>query len=417
MIVTISNKLKVTEIQAPASKSYAQRSLFAACLSEDQCLLKNLGSSDDVQHIRAIIEQLGAKLETKVEGTLVSPRFKDVRRILDCGESGLGIRLTTSIATSFGGEFTINGSGSLTQRPMNDFATFLPHLGIDFSAEAGFVPLNVKGQLMGGNLSIDGSLSSQFLSGLLMALPLAENDSTIKVRELKSKPYIDMTLNLLADFGIQIENYDYKTFTIKGNQKYKAPLTYSIECDWSGAAFWIVYGAIASPILIKGLNKTSSQADRAIMDVLEQSKATFNWENNNLVIQPSLLIPFHFDATDCPDLFPILTSFAAAIKGQSSIKGVSRLKFKESDRAAAIQKEFSKLGLTTEIQEDTMIINGTGGLIGGQVSSHNDHRIAMSLAIAAFICDNDVVISNAESVNKSYPEFWNQCPNQIIKSE
>lgn len=417
MRVKVFNNLAVTEITAPASKSYAQRALFASCLSDQNCLLTNLGKSDDVQHIKYIIEQMGSLIEPLEEHILIKPKSKVVERTLNCGESGLGIRLTTTIASTFGGEFTINGSGSLVKRPMSDFDTFLPKLGVNFSSNNGFVPLKTSGFLQGGEISIDGSMSSQFLSGLLMALPLAQEDSKVNVLHLKSKPYIDMTLDLLNSFGIEIENKDYQTFKINGKQKYVAPEKFQIEGDWSGAAFWIVYGAISNPIKIKGLNRNSAQADKAIMEVLEKSGTNFKWSNDELTIQASKLIPFQFDATDCPDLFPILATFAAAIKGQSTIKGVSRLKFKESDRAEAIQQEFSKLGLRIEIQDDTMIINGTGKLKSGKVSSRNDHRMAMSMAIASVLSDDHIEITDAESVNKSYPEFWNVCPNQKAQSE
>ncbi|MEO9531383.1 MAG: 3-phosphoshikimate 1-carboxyvinyltransferase [Crocinitomicaceae bacterium] len=417
MIVSVPTNFKVTEIHAPASKSYAQRALFAACLADTPCLLSNLGNSDDVLHIKAIIEQLGAELKPIGNQLSVQPKANDIQRVLDCGESGLGIRLTTSIAASFGGTFEIHGKGSLTQRPMQDFEQFLPQLGVHFSSSQGLVPLKISGQLLGGEVQMDGSLSSQFLSGLLMALPLSQDNSIIHVNALKSTPYIDMTIDLLKDFGIEIRHEHYETFTIKGGQKYKAPVNYSVEGDWSGAAFWIVYGAIANPILIKGLNQKSSQADRAIMEVLKQTGARFSWKNGDLAIQPSVLNPFNFDATHCPDLFPILATLAAAIEGTSIIKGVGRLKFKESDRATAIQQEFFKLGLEIEIQEDTMLIKGTGLLKGGLVSSRNDHRMAMSLAIASSISESEITITEAKSVNKSYPEFWEICPNKKQLSE
>ena len=417
MIVKVPHNFKVSSLEAPASKSYAQRALFAATLAENPSLLVNLGNSNDVLHIQNIVQQLGAEIEPVSNGIKIHPGKAAIQRKLDCGESGLGIRLTTSIASTFGGDFEIIGHGSLTERPMSDFETFLPALQVKFKSDNGYLPLTISGKIQGGEVTLDGSMSSQFLSGILMALPLADSDSVITVTNLNSKPYVAMTLSLMSAFGISVKNDRYQTFSIKGNQTYKSPETYKVESDWSGAAFWIVYGCIANPIMITGLNQKSSQADRAIMLVLEMTGANFQWQNDNLIIQPNNLKPFNFNATDCPDLFPILATLAASIYGTSKIEGIGRLTHKESNRSKAIQEEFSKLGLSIELQEDTMIINGKGKLKSGAVSSRNDHRMAMSLAIAATLTEAGIVISEAESVNKSYPEFWNICPHQKIISE
>lgn len=411
MIVKVDPNFKVNRVLAPASKSYAQRALFAAALCDRATKLKNLGNSDDVLHITEIIQQLGAKVTTKGQVALIEPRVNPPQQVLNCGESGLGIRLTTSIATTFGTEFSIEGSGSLSNRPMHEFATFLPNLGVNFYSNKGFVPLKVSNQLKGGKTAIDGSISSQYLSGLLMALPLAQKDSVLEVKDLKSIPYVEMTLALLKDFGIEIHNEDFKRFSIKSGQKYNSPKTYQIEADWSGAAFWIVYGAIANPIAIQGLNKNSLQADRAIMDVLDQAGVKYSWKNDVLQVQPSELKPFDFDANDCPDLFPILTTLAASISGCSKIHGVNRLTHKESNRAQAIKKEFYKLGLSIEIEQDTMHINGCTSLKSASVHSHNDHRMAMSLAIASCLTNEGVEIEEAEAVAKSYPDFWKVIEN------
>ena len=414
MKVKVDPNFKVDKVSAPASKSYAQRAIFAASLGHTEVKLINIGQSDDVQHIIDTVQQLGAKIETSGNDLLVLPRQHQAKSLLNCGESGLGIRLTTSIASTFGDQFEITGSGSLTQRPMNEFAQFLPDLGVTFESNNGFLPLRISNKLKGGNTSLDGSISSQFLSGLLMALPLAQQDSVLTVDELKSIPYVKMTLALLNDFGITIEHQQFKTFNVASNQQYASPNEYQIEGDWSGAAFWIVYGLIANPIAIQGLNKNSLQADRAILQVLDQIGAKYQWKGETLKIQPSELIPFDFDATHCPDLFPILATLAASIKGISKIHGVNRLAFKESDRATVIQKEFHKLGLSIEIEQDTMHIKGGPILKSAGIHSHNDHRIAMSFAIASCLTKQGLEIEGAECVAKSYPGFWDVFKNNQI---
>jgi len=414
MIVKVPSNIDIQKVVAPASKSYAQRAIFAATLGNSSCVLRNLGSSDDVRHILNISKQLGADIQSSIEGVEIRPRVNNISRDLNCGESGLGIRLTTSIASTFGGKFSINGSGSLTSRPMNSFASFLPELGVSFESKNGFLPLTIEGSLEGGSVQIDCSDSSQFLSGLLMALPLSQKDSEVSVTNLVSFKYVDMTLSVMKDFGIQFEAKENRLFSIRGNQKYEGPDHYQVEGDWSGAAFWIVYGAIHQDIEIQGLKEDSLQADKAILDVLRLCGADFQWNKGVLRVQQSLLKPFEFDATNCPDLFPILATLAAAIEGESKIFGVHRLKNKESDRGLSLQKEFSKLGLQIDLEKDTMIIKGHKNLNSAVVHSNNDHRIAMACAIASCLTKEGIEIEEAESVNKSYPEFWSIIENPEI---
>lgn len=411
MIATIPSKIELHQVSAPASKSYAQRAIFAAAMGHSACLIQNLGSSEDVKHILDIAKELGAEVSVSEEGTLIHPRKNKVNRSLNCGESGLGIRLTTSIASTFGGSFKINGEGSLKTRPMDSFSTFLPQLGIEFESNNGFIPLRINGELQGGNIEIDGSMSSQFLSGLLMALPLAQSDSTVQVKNLVSVGYLNMTMKVMQDFGIEVIENPGHQFSIPGKQVYLNPDNYLVEGDWSGAAFWIVLGAIQGPIEIQGLNKNSLQADRAILDVLELCNGEYHWTNNHLSVSKSSLKAFKFDATNCPDLFPILATLAASIEGQSEIIGIHRLKNKESNRALTIQKEFSKLGLIIDLEGDTMIIHGHKNLNSAKTHANHDHRIAMACAIASSLTPKGLSIENAEAVSKSYPEFWSLIDN------
>jgi len=404
----VSHNFTVSSVIAPASKSVAQRYLLASALSHHAINLTNIGFSDDVFHIKSIVEQLGSKIENTQNITTIIPRQNQIKTELNCGESGLGIRLTTPIASTFGFDFKIDGKGSLCNRPLNQFEYFLPKMGVNVSFNEGKLPLILKGKLKGGEYIVDGGLSSQYISGLLMALPLCESDSVLHVKNPTSTPYIDITLDVLNTFGIEIKYQHYKTYHIKGNQKYNTQQnTIHIEGDWSGAAFWIVYGLIKGKITIKNLKSDSTQADKAILKVVKLIGSDFEWDKNgNLTIIKKELKPFYFDATNCPDLFPILVVLAASISGTSTIVGVNRLKHKESDRGAVLQNEFKKLGLKITIDDDIMTIFGTEELKSGSIDSNNDHRIAMSGAIASVLTSNGITILQSECVNKSYPEFW-----------
>ncbi len=409
MIQLVSNHINVKHITAPPSKSEAQRVLLAAALSPSSTHIKHIGKSDDVNNMLEICRQLGANIEHIDDDTiLIIGKFKPSKNELNVGESGLGIRLITTVAATFNQTFTINGKGSLLHRPLHQFKNFLPQMGVNVKFTNEHLPITISGQLKGGNYTVDGSLSSQYISGLLMALPLAKTNSILKVNSPTSTPYIDLTLDVLKAFNIKIEHQNYTTFTIKGRQNYLTQKSiYNIEGDWSGASFWIVYGLITGKISIENLNANSLQADKAILEVVKMVGGNYNWIKNTLSITSNTLKSFNFDATHCPDLFPPLVTLAAAIKGTSTIKGVNRLIYKESNRAKVLQAEFNKLGLSITIDNDLMTIKGTGQLKSGHTNSNNDHRIAMSLAIASVLTPQGLKINQPNCVNKSYPNFWN----------
>jgi 3-phosphoshikimate 1-carboxyvinyltransferase len=309
-------------------------------------------------------------------------------------------------------EITINGERSLLTRPMNFFDTFFPQLGVSIHSNHGKLPLVIQGPLQPRNIEVDGSLSSQFLTGLLMAYSAANaKDVSIKVNNLKSKPYINLTLDIMKQFGMKVpENRDYEEFYFRekpNSQLTNKPINYFVECDWSGGAFLLVAGAIAGPITVRGLDLTSSQADKAIVDVLMKANAGIAIEAKGIKIHPAGMNAFNFDATDCPDLFPPLVALAAYCKGETTIKGVSRLIHKESNRALTLQEEFGKMGVGIVLKDDMMIIHGGSGVKGAKVHSHHDHRIAMACAIAALKAEGETIIEEAGAVKKSYPDFYN----------
>ena len=393
------------KIKAPSSKSMTQRAIAAAILAEGQSTILNPSYCDDSLAAMSIAVGLGAKVEPGTEELKITGSVELKETKLNCGESGLAIRMFSPIAALFPAEITISGGGSLKQRPMMMIEEALTQLGVKCKTTEGFLPITIQGPVTGGSIEIEGSVSSQLLTGLLMALPLAQKDSEIKVKNLKSRPYIDMTIQILKEFGITIlnENY-YQNFKIPGNQIYKSKV-YQVESDWSGGAFLLVAGAINGNLEIEGLNTSSKQSDKAIVDALKLAGAAIRIENNKIFVSKSDMKGFIFDATDAPDLFPPLVALAAYCKGETRIKGVSRLAYKESNRAVSIKEEFEKINIRISIEDDFMLIYG-GDVHGGKVFSHDDHRIAMALAVTALGADCKVSIKDSHCVAKSYPGFF-----------
>ena len=392
------------KVKAPASKSMTQRAIAAAILADGQSIIHNPSYCDDSLAAMSIAVGLGARIDPRVDELDItgSAILKETK--LNCGESGLAIRMFSPIAALYPVEITLVGANSLKKRPMFMIEEALTQLGVKCSSSEGFLPLVIHGPVKGGSCEIDGSVSSQLLTGLLMALPLATKNSEIKVNNLKSKPYIDMTIGLLKSFGIEIHNSDYKVFHIPGKQKY-IPHSYTVEGDWSGGSFLLVAGAINGQLKIDGLYQSSLQSDRAIMEALKKAGARIEISDNQISISKSDLNAFDFDATESPDLFPPLVALAAYSRGVSRIRGVSRLIYKESNRARTLQEEFGKMNIGIEIQDDTMLITG-GQPEGAHVESHDDHRIAMALAVAALSAKGRTYIRDSQCVAKSYTNFF-----------
>lgn len=391
-------------IKAPASKSMTQRAIAAAILADGQSIIQNPSYCDDSLAAMSIAVGFGARVEPlvnelKIDGSAILKEPK-----LNCGESGLAIRMFSPIAALYPVEITMVGANSLKKRPMFMIEEALKQLGVKCTSTNGFLPLTIHGPIAGGHCEIDGSVSSQLLTGLLMALPLAVKDSVIKVNNLKSKPYIDMTIQILKSFGITIHNSGYNLFQIPGNQKY-IPHNYIVEGDWSGGAFLLVAGAINGHITIQGLRTDSVQSDMDILKALEKAGAKMKLNENQIEISKSELKAFDFDASESPDLFPPLVALASFCKGISSIKGVSRLIFKESDRATTLKEEFGKMDIIVSIKNDVMYVTG-GQPKGAHVESHDDHRIAMAITVASLGATGRVYIRDSQCVAKSYPGFF-----------
>ncbi len=422
MIATVyPGKLKGAQV-APASKSSMQRACAAALLHVGQTIISNPGHSNDDLAALDVIQKLGAHIEVQKgndeNGTTIVKSInvtsKGVQPIgpeMNCGESGLGIRMFTPIAALSNQSILINGKGSLLKRPMHFFDEIFPALGVKIDSQNGFLPIQIQGPLKTPEtITVDGSLSSQFLTGLLMAYAASgAQGSIIKVLDLKSKPYIDLTLTVLNAFGWKVQHDHYEQFSFLPHEPLKDIIEYTVEGDWSGAAFLLVAGAIAGPIKVKGLQMESTQADKAVMHALQNANVAIAIKTDGIQIgsqDGAALRAFEFDATDCPDLFPPLVALAAACMGVSEIKGVSRLAHKESDRGLTLQTEFAKLGVKIELEGDNMKIHGGGEINASTVFSQHDHRIAMACAVAALKASGPVVITDAEAINKSYTDFF-----------
>ena len=416
MKIKIKPSILNGKIEIPPSKSYSHRAVIAAALAEGEKKSKidNLKFSVDITTTTDIMENWGAKInreESSLEiignGEKVVPKDKYVQ----CNESGSTIRFLIPIGITDENELIFDGKGKLVDRPLDSYYRIFDKQGIFYKNENGKLPLTVNGKLKAGNYEIDGNISSQFITGLLYALPLLEGDSKLTInKNLESKGYIDLTLEILKLAGIEIVNNDYKSFDIKGNQIYK-PFDYTVEGDYSQVAFWIVAGIISAnrdnEMKCLHVNKNSLQGDREIIEIVTRMGANLEIFEDYVIVKPSKTKGTVIDISQCPDIAPILTVLAALSEGETRIINGERLRIKESDRITSIKTELNKLGANVTEEEDSLIIQGVENFNGGvTVNAWNDHRIAMSLAVASSRCEKEIILEEAESVRKSYPHFW-----------
>ena len=399
------------EVRAPRSKSSMQRACAAALLHRGTTFIREPGGSNDDLAALDVIRKMGAEVK-EIEGEVLvtSEGVRPLTGEIHCGESGLGIRMFTPIAALSSDELTVTGSGSLVTRPMHFFDEILPRLDVSTASNEGRLPLRIRGPLQPRDITVDGSLSSQFLTGLLMAFSASGAQGvTITVNDLKSRPYIDLTLDVMRRFGMTVPSVEgYERFRFPDEKPVAASgrIEYTVEGDWSGAAFLIVAAAIAGDLSISGLQADSVQADRAILEALGAAGGRYRYQGDRLIVEKTSLNSFEFDATECPDLFPPLAVLAACCKGETLIRGVGRLEHKESDRGLTIEEEFSRMGVAVSRSGDEMRIAGGGAIRTAACHSRHDHRIAMALAVAGLRAEGPVTIDSAEAVAKSYPAFF-----------
>lgn len=398
-------------IPAISSKSDAHRLLIAAALSdrETEILCKVL--SEDIRATARCLCALGARVDFLADRMLVHPiprenTAKEVSVTLDCGESGSTLRFLLPVVSALGKNGVFTGGGRLPERPVTELREAMEAHGVRFS-EQGVFPISTIGKLGIGTYTLRGDVSSQYVTGLLFALPLLSDDSTLRLLPpVESAPYIEMTLSSLMRFGIEVRREGH-TYFIKGNQTYCSPGAVSVEGDWSNAAFFLTAGALGAPVTVTGLNPDSPQGDKAILDILRRMGAAVETAGESVTVSPGALHGIAQDMADIPDLAPIFSVAAAAARtGETAIQNAARLRLKESDRLAAIHRMLGSLGVSCTETADGLLIPGGQSISGGETSGFGDHRMVMAAAIASVLAETPVTIDGAEAVEKSYPHFF-----------
>ena len=404
--ITLPPGQRTGEIQIPSSKSAAHRLLICAALGEGETTLQIDGFSGDILATAACLEALGAGIGTDARSIRVSPIKKPVSGgLLPCGESGSTLRFLLPVAGVPGVSGCFKMEGRLPERPMRVYEDLLRARGMEISRDGD--RLRFGGKLRCGEYRLPGDVSSQYFSGLLMALPLLDGDSTVTAEgTLESAGYIRLTEDALALSGVRFER-DGQTWRIPGCQRFSLPGVLRAEGDWSNAAFFLCMGALSEKgVTVHGLNLNSSQGDMAVLDILRQFGAGVEAASDAVTVRRGELRPITIDAADIPDLVPVLSVLACGAKGDTRIVNAARLRMKESDRLQTTARLIRDLGGTVDELPDGLVIHGGGRLRGGNADSFNDHRIAMSAAVAACLCKNSVTVNGANCVQKSYPAFW-----------
>lgn len=409
MNVKLTPSIPCGKIKAIASKSAAHRLLICAAFADSSTELVCEEINEDISATVRCLNALGAKITRRDKSFVVLP-IKAPRQnaLLDCGESGSTMRFLVPVVCALGCGASFKMSGRLPERPLSPLREELEAHGIAFS-ETGSNPLTVSGKICAGEYHIRGDVSSQFISGLLFALSLVRGESNIVIEgKTESAPYINMTLDALYEFGAEPDQTE-NSFSVVGRDRLVSPKTLQVEGDWSNAAFALCAGAInkKARVSVFGLDSESTQGDRGIIEILVRFGADIRRKGDCFTVRGGELFGIDVDASDIPDLVPIIAVTAAAAQGRTTIYGASRLKIKESDRLSAVTDILTALGADITKTDDGLIINGKKSLTGGEVSSYGDHRIAMSAAIASTICSADVTVTAAEATAKSYPTFWN----------
>lgn len=401
------------EVKIPPSKSMAHRAIICAALSDGVSIIENIDYSDDIIATIEGMKVLGASIVKnddylEIIGIYKNNKKNNELRIIDCNESGSTLRFLIPISMLFNGKNRFIGKGNLGKRPLTPYYNIFENQEIEYSYEEETLNLIINGKLKCSNFKIEGNVSSQFISGLLFTLPLLDSDSKITITtEMESKGYIDLTLKVMSDFGIEVINNNYREFIIKGNQRYDAR-DYKIEGDYSQAAFFLCADALGNNVLCKDLDLESLQGDKKIIDILKRMNVEFTANDKYVkAIIKENLINTIIDGSQCPDIIPILTAVASLARGTTKIINSGRLRIKECDRLSAVTIELNKLGANIIEEDDGLVITGVDKLQGGvEVWSHNDHRIAMTLAIISTKCHKPILIKDYECISKSYPRFF-----------
>ncbi len=405
MDISVSYNNLNGEVSAAASKSDVHRALICAALADRKSTVEFNASSQDIEATISCLESLGAQTVKRGAGVQIEP-VKSPRKncVLDCGESGSTLRFLLPVAAALGADACFTGRGRLFERPLEPLVSLMKEHGVGFEKDDEY-PLKIRGKMTGGNFEIPGNISSQFISGLLFALPLCGGGAVKIIPPVESKKYIDMTVNTIKKFGIDVT--ENENLYIVPDTKYTVKNEiYISEGDWSNASFFLCAAAIGGSVCISGLNNDSLQGDRKIAGILSRFGADVSVENDKISVRSKELKGIEIDASQIPDLVPVLAVTAAFAQGKTKIYNASRLRLKESDRLSAVHDVLTAVGADVRELEDGLVINGKkGAVLNGTSDSFNDHRIVMSLA-AASANGGRITIKNAQAVNKSYPGFF-----------
>ncbi|MBN2518437.1 MAG: 3-phosphoshikimate 1-carboxyvinyltransferase [Candidatus Altiarchaeota archaeon] len=409
MVVELSDSLE-GEAKAPPSKSYTHRAIILSGLARGTSKINDpLLSADPLASMEAI--RAGGAQVRVGKGSLVIKGNDGVvkvpKKTVDVENSGTTIRIMTSVFSLCDKEVVLTGDESIRKRPMQPLLDALSQIGVETTSTNGNPPVSVKGPMKGGICRIRGDVSSQYISGLLISCPLAKKDTTVEITtELRSRPYLDLTLDQLRRFGGRIDNQDYKRFMIKGNQSYKAT-DYTVEGDYSGAAFILAAAAlIDSKVMVRNLFKDSKQGDKKIIEILRKMGADLKVGKDSVAVKGgSPLSGIEVDLSQTPDLLPIMSVLGSLAQGKTIIRNVEHARIKECDRIDAMAKGLTKMGARLKEKRDGFEIDGVDSLSGAEVQAFNDHRIVMALAVAGLRAKGKTVIDSAESVAVSFPNF------------
>lgn len=411
MIIDSHNNSLRGCVDVIVSKSQVHRLLICAALSSRSTVIERVQPSKDILATVGCVNTALADVSFKGDAVSVEP-YKAFKKdcVLDCSESGSTFRMLLPVFAALGNRCVFTGKPGLEKRPISPLYELLSSNGCRLS-EKGKFPLSLEGRLNSGRLEIDGNISSQFISGMLLAAPLLKGDTVISVKNgIQSYPYIQMTADALRQFKVDVEVVDKLNYKIRGGQEFVSPGKIVAEGDWSNAAFWMVAAAIGRKcdVTVKNVNLQSTQGDREIAKILRSFGAVVEYGDKAVRVCSGRLKAVKIDAADIPDLVPVLAVAAAAAVGKTEIVNAERLRYKESDRLETVYRLLRDLGADVKATDSALIINGNGRLNGGVVDSYNDHRIVMAAAVASLICENPVEIKNSEAVNKSYPRFFEE---------
>ncbi|MBQ7399808.1 MAG: 3-phosphoshikimate 1-carboxyvinyltransferase [Clostridia bacterium] len=419
MTVTLDPKTVLSgTLDIISSKSDIHRCIICAALSEKPTKIKFMGLSKDIITTVECVKMLGAKAEFLDGCITVTPCDKEKIMqglTLDCSESGSTARFLLPVAAAICKNVTLVGSGRLPERPFSPLCESLEKNGAKFSSDK--LPITVSANVAhGGVFEIPGNISSQYISGLLLMLPLFEEGGEVRITTpLESAGYVDMTVDTMTKFGIEIEKGE-NSYRVLPNQSYKSPEFIRAQGDWSSAAFWLCADALGANVVLSGLDEGCPQGDRKVIEILENFGAKKIITEDGILIEAGRLHGIEIDASNIPDLVPVLSVVACAARGKTKIYGAKRLRLKESDRLETTRDFLTRLGADVAVTDDGLEICGKGKLEGGTVFGHNDHRIVMSSAICSLICKNQVIIEGAQAVEKSYTTFFSDFDKLNMRS-